>query len=538
VRAKTEHPRRSTVNDRKDSLPTEKYKLTYDVVIAGAGPVGLFLAFELGLAGTSVLVLERMEDPHSPLKEGWMGMRGLNFPSVDAFYRRGMLKDVRESSLAWMEPAKPGFALNSQANTSAPAPRFTGHFAGIMLDANKIDLSRQQYLVQGPSSAGGLASLEGLEEVLAEHALKLGVEVKRGMPVTDFTQSEDSVTVHAGNESFQCKWLIGCDGGRSTVRKLAGFEFEGTDPEFTGYSAWVEIADPEKLRPGFNLTPHGMYVNGPGPGRIGLVDFDNAAFDREQEITLESLQALLRRVSNTDVTIKTLHVATSYTDRARQATTYKKGRVLLAGDAAHIHSPLGGQGLNTGLGDAMNLGWKLAATIKGWAPEDLLDTYTAERHPVGAWALNWTRAQVAIMRPDPHAQAITTVIRDLINTKDGTNYFVEKISGILLRYDLPGDHPLIGRSAPDLEFEDGSRLGQLLRNGTGLLLDLSAREELNRLGKKWNGRLKYVAAQAKDNKGLAALLLRPDGFVAWATDADPNLTALEETIHRWFGSPA
>jgi len=479
-----------------------------------------------------------MEDPHSPLKEGWMGMRGLNFPSVDAFYRRGLLKDVRESSLAWMDPAKPGFALNSQANNSAPPPRFAGHFAGIMLDASKIDLSSQQYLVQGPASAGGLASLEGLEEVLAEHALKLGVEVNRGMPVTDFTESEDGVTVHAGNESFQGKWVVGCDGGRSTVRKLAGFEFAGTDPEFTGYSAWVELADPEKLRPGFNLTPHGMYVNGPGPGRIGLVDFDNAAFDREQEITLDALQAILRRVSNTDVTIKTLYVATSYTDRARQATTYRKGRVLLAGDAAHIHSPLGGQGLNTGLGDAMNLGWKLAATIKGWAPEDLLDTYTAERHPVGAWALNWTRAQVAIMRPNPHAQAIATVIRDLIDTKDGTTYFAEKVSGILLRYDLPGDHPLIGRSAPDLEFEDGSRLGPLLQDGTGLLLDLSASEQLSSLGKKWDGRLKYVAAQAKDNKGLAALLLRPDGFVAWAADADPNLTALEETICRWFGSPA
>jgi 2-polyprenyl-6-methoxyphenol hydroxylase-like FAD-dependent oxidoreductase len=516
----------------------EKYQLVYDVIIAGGGPVGLFLAFELGLAGTSVLVLERMEDPHSPLKEGWMGMRGLNFPSVDAFYRRGLLKDVRESSLAWMEAAKPGFEMNSQAKTSAPPPRFAGHFAGIMLDANKIDLSSQPYLVQGPSSAGGLASLEGLEEVLAEHALKLGVEVKRGMPFTDFTESEDGVTVHAGNESFQCKWLVGCDGGRSTVRKLAGFEFAGTDPEFTGYSAWVELADPEKLHPGFNLTPHGMYVNGPGPGRIGLVDFDNAAFDRDQEITLENLQAILRRVSNTDVTIKTLHVATSYTDRARQATTYRKGRVLLAGDAAHIHSPLGGQGLNTGLGDAMNLGWKLAATIKGWAPDDLLDTYTAERHPVGAWALNWTRAQVAIMRPDPHAQAIASVIRDLINTKDGANYFVEKVSGISLRYDLPGDHPLIGRSAPDLEFEDGSRLGPLLQDGTALLLNLSASEELNTLDRKWDGRLKYVAAQAKDNKGLAALLLRPDGFVAWAADADPNLTDLEETISRWFGNPA
>ena len=512
--------------------------MAYDVVIAGGGPVGLFLACELGLAGTSVLVLERMEDPHSPLKESWMGMRGLNFPSVAAFYRRGILKDVQHSSLAWMEPTKPGFEMRSEKPSSTPAPRFAGHFAGIMLDVNKIDLSNQKYLTDGPSSGGGLVSLEGIEELLAEHAKRLGVEIRRGMPVTGFTQSKDGVTVEAGNESFQAKWFVGCDGGRSTVRKLGEFEFAGTDPEFTGYSAWVDIEDPEKLRPGFNLTLHGMYVNGPGPGRIGLVDFDNAAFDRTQEITLEDLQAILRRVSGTDVTIKTLHVATSYTDRARQATTYRKDRVLLAGDAAHIHSPLGGQGLNTGLGDAMNLGWKLAATIKGWAPEDLLDTYIAERHPVGAWALNWTRAQVSIMRPNPHSQAIASVIRDLINTKDGTSYFVEKISGILLRYDLPGDHPLIGRSAPDFEFEDGSRLGPLLHDGTGLILDFSGNEELRTLSQRWDGRLKYVSAKVKDSQGLTTLLIRPDGFVAWAVDSDPNLTSLEETIHRWFGSPA
>ena len=406
-----------------------------------------------------------------------------------------------------------------------------------MLDANKINFSGQKYLVDGPSSSGGIVSLEGIEEVLAERAEKFGVEIKRGMPVTGFGQSEDGVTVQAGEESFQGRWLIGCDGGRSTVRKLAGFEFEGTDPEFTGYSAWVDIADPEKLNPGFNLTPNGMYISGPGPGRIGLIDFDGATFDRTQEITLQSLQTILRRVSGTDVTLSTLHVATSYTDRARQATTYRKGRVLLAGDAAHIHSPLGGQGLNTGLGDAMNLGWKLAATIKGWAPDNLLDTYTEERHPIGSWAVNWTRSQVAIMRPEPHARAIAGVIRDLINTKDGTSYFIEKISGILQRYDLPGDHPLIGRSAPDLEFEDGSRLGPLLHDGTGLLLDFAANKELSTLSRKWAGRVKYVAARPKDSKDLTALLIRPDGFVAWATDSDPNLTTLEETMQRWSGNP-
>jgi 2-polyprenyl-6-methoxyphenol hydroxylase-like FAD-dependent oxidoreductase len=466
-----------------------------------------------------------------------MGMRGLNFPSVEAFYRRGMLADVRKSSLAWMEaPGTPGMRIQ---NAPASAPRFAGHFAGIMLDVNKIDLSNQKYLVAGPGATGGMISLEDIEELLAGRAEKLGATIKRGITVTDFAESGDGVTVHAGAESFESKWLVGCDGGKSIVRKVAGFEFAGTDPEFTGYIASVEIADPEKLRPGFNLTRRGMYTCGPGPNRIGVIDFDDASFDRNQEITLESLQEVLRRVSGTDVTLKTVHVASTHTDRARQATTYRKGRVLLGGDAAHIHSPLGGQGLNTGLSDAMNLGWKLAATIHGWAPDDLLDTYTKERHPAGAWALDWTRAQVAIMRPDPHAHAIANVIRDLIATREGTSYFVEKISGMSLHYELPGEHPLIGRSAPDLEFADDTRLGALLQDGTGLLLDLSGKTELTALGQGWVGRLKHVTAVAKDAKGLAALLVRPDGFVAWAADenAEPDLQALKKTISCWFGDP-
>jgi 2-polyprenyl-6-methoxyphenol hydroxylase-like FAD-dependent oxidoreductase len=509
----------------------------YDVVIAGGGPVGLFLACELRLAGVSVVVLERMEDPHSPLKAGWMGMRGLNFPSVEAFYRRGLLDAVRAEALGWMNTGqKPGMEIKgNKGGGSAPAPRFAGHFAGIMLDADKIDFSRQKYTVEGPSASGGMVSLEGIELLLAEHAVELGVELRRGVTVTNFAEDENGVTVYAGDESFLGKWLIGCDGGRSTVRKVAAFEFAGTEPEFTGYTAAVEIADPEKLRPGFNLTDKGMYVNGPGPNRVGMIDFDDLSFDRTQTVTLENLQEVLRRVSGTDVTLTAVHVASSYTDRARQATTYRKGRVLLAGDAAHIHSPLGGQGLNTGIGDAMNLGWKLAATVQGWAPEGLLDTYNAERHPVGAWALDWTRAQVAIMKPNPHARAIASVIRDLIQTKEGTTYFAEKVSGIGVHYNLGGDHPLIGRSAPDFEFEDGTRLGALLHDGKGVLLDLAQSKEFSALGQTRKERLKYVSANAKDSKGLTALLVRPDGFVAWATESGPDSSAAEQAIARWFG---
>jgi 2-polyprenyl-6-methoxyphenol hydroxylase-like FAD-dependent oxidoreductase len=513
----------------------------YDVVIAGGGPVGLFLACELQLAGVSVVVLERMEDPHSPMKAGWMGMRGLNFPSVEAFYRRGLLEGVRANALGWMMPAeKTGMELRGAGDRSATPPqRFAGHFAGIMLDMDKVDFSDRKYAIAGPGSSGGMVSLEAIELLLAERAVKLGVDLRRGAEVTKFTEDEDGVTVYAGGESFAGRWLIGCDGGRSAVRKLAGFVFEGTDPELTGYTASVTLADPEKLRQGFNLTTTGMYhFMNPKAGRIGMVEFDEASFDRTTTLTREGVQDVLRRVSGTDVTITEMGVASTYTDRARQATTYRKGRVLLAGDAAHIHSPLGGQGLNTGMGDAMNLGWKLAATIHGWAPEGLLDSYTEERHPIGAWALNWTRAQVAIMRPDPHAHAIAAVIRDLIQTKDATSYFVGKMSGMLMRYDLGGDHPLIGCSAPDFEFEDGTRLGDLLHGGKGVLLDLAESGELCALGQRWEGRLQCVSAKAKEDKGLTAVLVRPDGFVAWATDAEMDLSAVEASIRCWFGVPA
>ncbi|MGY4467250.1 hypothetical protein ACVWWK_002932 [Bradyrhizobium sp. LB9.1b] len=212
--------------------------------------------------------------------------------------------------------------------------------------------------------------------------------------------------------------------------------------------------------------------------------------------------------------------------------------MLLAGDAAHIHSPLGGQGLNLGLGDAMNLGWKLTGAIRGDAPADLLDTYSRERHPVGAQILDWSRAQVAIMRPTPSTRALQVILRDLIETRDGASYFAERVRGVSLRYDPGGSHPLVGRSVPDFELLDGTTVGERLRTAKGLLLDFDARSPLQALASRWSGRIDYVADDARDRLGLSAVLVRPDGFVAWASDDAADEEEAAQAASRWFGESA
>lgn len=504
--------------------------MTHDVVIAGAGPVGLFLACELRLAGVSVLVLEQAADPRSPLKRLPFGLRGLSAPTLDAFHRRGLLDGIAAPQGA--EEGAPAAAHWAQQARRRPG----GHFAGIQFFHDRVDPSAWAYRLPGPAGTGLAVEMERLETVLAARALALGAEIRRGFGVDGLDPSEDGVTVRAGGEAIRGRWLVGCDGGRSTVRKAAGFTFAGTDPEFTGYSVEVELADPDKLSPGRHHTPAGMYTHAP-PGTVAMVDFDGGAFHRTRPVTLEHAQAVLRRVSGTDVTVTALRLATTWTDRACQATAYRRGRVLLAGDAAHVHSPLGGQGLNLGLGDAMNLGWKLAATIRGDAPAGLLDTYGAERHPVGARVLDWSRAQVALMRPDPGARALAAILRDLVDTGDGATYFAGRVSGVALRYDLGGSHPLVGRSAPDFELAGGTRLGDLLRTGRGLLLDFDARVPLRALAGRWDGRFDYVGAEARDRLGVSAVLVRPDGIVAWAGEAAPDLEDAARAASRWFGDP-
>ncbi|ASW05166.1 FAD-dependent monooxygenase [Rhizobium sp. 11515TR] len=505
--------------------------MIYDVLIAGGGPVGLFLACELRLAGLSVLVLEQAEDPRSPLKRLPFGMRGLSSPTIEAFYRRGMLDDV-----AAPKPAKGGSGdrASSAAHWMHQSRRPGGHFAGIQFFHDNIDTSQWPYRLPTTLGTSMMVEMESLEAVLAVRAEAMGVEIRRGFGVESFEQSDEGVVVRAGGETFRGRWLVGCDGGRSTVRKAGGFGFIGTDPEFTGYSAEIEMAEPDKLRPGRHYTPTGMYTFSP-PGTITMADFDGGAFHRTQAITLDHVQAVLRRISVTNVTLTALKLATTWTDRAYQATSYRRGRILLAGDAAHIHSPLGGQGLNLGLGDAMNLAWKLAATIRDDAPDGLLDTYSSERHPIGAQVLDWSRAQVALMRPSPSSRALEAIIRDLIDTRDGATYFAERVWGVSIRYDLGGSHPLVGRSAPDFELADGTRLGDLLRTGKGLFLDFDDRASLEALAGRWTDRITYIASNAKNRLGLNALLVRPDGVVAWVGEAEPDVDAAAEAASRWFG---
>jgi 2-polyprenyl-6-methoxyphenol hydroxylase-like FAD-dependent oxidoreductase len=500
----------------------------YDVIICGAGPVGLFLASELALAGCSVLILEKAEHPQSPLKQLPFGIRGLSAPTIEALNRRGLLNELEVP-----KRLKNPFG----ASTSLQGPEHSrpgGHFAGIPFHYSNIDTSQWRYRLPSSDNTSLLSEMEELESVLARRSETLGVVIRRGFPITGFHQTTEGVTVQSGDRSFRGKWLVGCDGSRSVVRKMGGFEFAGTEPEFTGYSAQVDIAGPGKLNPGRNVTPAGMYFQSQ-PGYLILQDFDGGAFHSTQKpVTVEHVQEVLRRISNTNVTISALHVVTTWTDRSRQATTYRKGRILLAGDAAHIHSPLGGQGLNLGLGDAMNLGWKLAATIQNRAPEGLLDSYHTERHPIGAQVLDWSRAQVAIMKPGPHARALNAIVRDLINTRDGATYIAGRVWGVFTHYDLDGDHPLVGRSVPNFEFEDGSVIAELMHDGKGILLDFEMNASLKILAGEYGDQIRYISRRVKDRLGVSAVLIRPDGIIAWASDNGPDCNIVHKAAAQWF----
>lgn len=498
----------------------------FDVVVAGAGPTGLFLAAELALYGCRVLVVERLAAPDATIKAG-----AVHALASEALVRRGLgpaLDAAEEAMLA-------GFAQLSKA-TGAPSPvaqgvkKIGGHFAGLFL----IDQTRQR---EPERRFRGIKQV-ALEQHLAELAVRLGVALWRETELVGFMATDDDVQLELtgprGARRVRARYLVGCDGGRSRVRKMAGFEFPGTEPTMTGHQAIVKLDHPERLLPlGWRRTPRGMLAFGPVPGRIFLAQFEGPPPDRDAPITREELESALRRVSGADVRILEVESATRFTDNARQASTYQLGRVLLAGDAAHVHSPFGGQGLNLGLMDASNLGWKLAATVQGTAPPGLLETYSAERHPVAAAVLENTRAQVALMRPDVLTTALRNVVTQIMDLDEGNQFFGETISGIRARYDLGSDEPLVGRTAKNYALGEGAAAPDaftMMTRGAGLLIDGTG-GAASALCEPLAPRV--VCAPSADG---ASYLLRPDACVAW-TAADGSVVGLEAALERWFGAP-
>ena len=461
-----------------------------------------------------------------------LGLRGLNPSSAQALDRRGLLEAVAEASgTAVAMLGAPPDAVE------ALAPRGISHFAGMSLDAALIDTAALEYRLPTPAAEGFMTSMHAVNSVLTQRIADLGVDVIRGASVTAVSQDDDGVVVRTSDHEHRTRWLVGCDGGRSAVRALAGFGFVGTEPTFTGYVAHVSFTGAQQLSYGFTVTTDGMYLRTPYEGHVGMMDFDGGTFDRSQPLSRDHLESVLRRISGTDVSISDVHLASTFTDRAMQAPAYRMGRILLAGDAAHIHSPLGGQGLNLGIGDALNLGWKLAATVRGHAPEGLLDTYEAERHPVGAAVLDWSRAQVAAMRPGHNTPALRKLLLDLMNTRCGATHVYRVTSGLFAHYDLGGGHPIVGTTAPEFRLADGIRLGELMRAGRGIVLDFTGHRTLRAAAYGWEGRVEYLTGAVRNDLGLHALLIRPDGIVAWASPGAPDTDTFVQSATRWFGSP-
>ena len=494
-----------------------------DVVIAGAGPTGLMLACELRLAGVDVVVVERLAQQSGESRAG-----GIHSRTLEVLDQRGILdRFLAEGTL---QPV--------------------GHFSGLYLDFDESE-SRHPYPLMILQSA--------IERLLEERAAELGVSVRRSSEVSGIHQDEaggvrvELSTAQAAPATLRARYLVGCDGGRSTVRKLAGIGFPGTEATMTALIGDVELPDLPEDYVWVRRTPSGDYsaiAFEPGWYRVITSEFDRVA-DRDEPVTFEQLRESLVRVAGTDFGMRSPRWVSRFSDAARQAARYREGRVLLAGDAAHIHFPAGGQGLNMGVQDAVNLGWKLASVVRGQAPESLLDTYHAERHPVGERVLHNTRAQSALVRPGPQTDALREVFGSLMVFDDVNQYLRHMLTALDIRYPADGDHPLEGRRVPDagLEASDGgaTRVYELLPAGRPVLLDLGGSAEVAAAAKGWADRIDLVEARSEDEywpvpalgeiPAPAALLIRPDGHVAWAAAAGgaPDTAALRTALATWFG---
>ncbi|GFZ89618.1 FAD-dependent monooxygenase [Dyella caseinilytica] len=494
-----------------------------DVVVVGAGPVGLLTAIELTLGGARVLVLERLAAPSMVAKALGIGPLG-----SEALQRRGMTSAIaaaEERTFAAMKT----FADKNGPDARGRGSKFSGHFAGLSLirkDAQKEPERRPHPVDQ-----------QAVEAMLADQARELGIEVRRECEVTSFVEQENGVDVEwnspAGPERIRCAYLVGCDGGRSPIRKMAGFAFPGTAPSMTMYQAVAEIDHPERLLPsGWRRTSGGVFSYGPFPGRMFMLDFSGPPENREAPVTREEIEAVLRRISGMDVRVKALESASRWTDNTRLVETYRLGRVLLAGDAAHVHSPFGGQGLSLGLVDAANLGWKLAAVVRGEKPDSLLDTYTAERRPVAEAVLANTLAQIAIMRPDPQAGAMRNIVANLMQFDDANRFIGEIMSGLSTRYDLGSERDDVGRLIGDRPISRGGAdvsLYDVMHDGKGILLDASTEGKASTLvAASGAQRIRCIRVDTGPS-----LLIRPDACIAWAGE-ERSTNGLKEALRRWF----
>lgn len=499
-----------------------------EVLVVGGGPVGMLLAGELRLHGAEVTVLERLPEPSGRSRAFRLQPRTLEL--LDA---RGLLERFEADHLRWPK----------------------AHFAGVspLLRLDRLD-SAHPYSLLIPQAR--------TERLLEEWATELGARILRGHELTGLTQDAERVTARVagpdGEYAFTAGYLVGCDGGRSTVRKAAGIGFPGTGGGVTALLGDVRLEDPAALPvgvPGTMRTPRGLLMAvalEEGVTRVLTTEFGGAQEqedgrsrdrDRDAPVTLEELRAGIRRVTGAEVPVGEATWLSRFSDATRLAENYRSGRVLLAGDAAHVHFPIGAQGLNLGLADAVNLGWKLAAESAGRAPEGLLDSYHAERHPVAVRVLRETRAQLALMNPDERVDALREVFSELLAIDEVNLLLSELTSGLDVVYDLadeagPGSvHPRTGRRAPELSLRTAEgatvRLAELLRPGRPVLVDPTPAGKAAAAAAGWADRVAVVTGEPVDAEAAPALLVRPDGHVAWA--ADEGDEGLRAALARWFG---
>ncbi|MFI9597808.1 FAD-dependent monooxygenase [Nonomuraea sp. NPDC052265] len=571
-----------------------------DVIIVGGGPVGLLLACELKLGGAEPLVLEAATGEERVTRS--LGLRSLNARTLHSLELRGLVEPLTEAQWRLFDelatgPGPDRSDLVGMMTELLRKGMMRGHFAGLPL------------LEEHGGAEYAMLKQHRIEAVLAARAAALGVPVRQGRAVVDVTQDAvRAVATLADGERVEAAYLVGCDGGRSLVRKRSGFAFSGTPATMTGRTAVATLTGPGSVTSSLRC-PAGLVNLSLVPGEIATIEFGGGpgggfsdgsgegsadgsgdepggrSFDRDAPVTAEELAGSLRRVTGEDVGVARLEAGIRYSDNTRHADTYRRGRVLLAGDAAHVHSPIGGQGLNLGLQDAVNLGWKLALVARGAAPESLLDTYTDERHPVAARVLRNTRAQVAAMRPGAQVDALREVLSEVMALPDAKRHFTGMVEGTDVDYAPASPDPRVGRFTPPLTATPpasgprapglhtsgprvagavggggwgsetpaadgtGRPVAESLRDGRGLLLDLSGGADTAELavalaGHRDRVRLAVAATPRAGGPeaggppsgarpaGGGALLIRPDGYVAWA--GRPG-SGLGDALAAWFG---